>query len=370
MSALDHLDEDLADLERGDLLRIPGGRDGLPPGAVLLCTNDYLGLADRADLGAASGGSGASALVYGYRAEHAGAEAALTHFTGAQASLLFTSGYAANVGVVSALAGKGDLIVSDALNHASLIDGCRLSGARTVVVPHLDLEAIGVALRGEARRRFVVTESYFSMDGDGPDLVALRSLCDHHRAALILDEAHALGVLGPGGRGCAAAVGVRPDALIGTLGKAFGLGGAFVAGSLSLRTWLWNRARSYVFSTAIPPVLAAAVPARVAEVLAADPARAHLASLAKAMRDGVAAGLGARPAGDGPIIPIQVGPATAALAASRELLAGGWVVQAIRPPTVPAGTSRLRVTLRADLDLETVVRAAIAIAAAVRRATS
>lgn len=369
MAGLDFLDDALAALERDDLLRVTRSRDGLPRGAVELCSNDYLGLA-RQPLasGEHAGGSGASALVWGYGDVHARAEDAIAAFTGAQASLLFTSGYAANVGTVAALAGKGDLIVSDALNHASLIDGCRLSGARVVVTPHLDPDAVDKALAGEARRRFVVTESYFSMDGDSPDLPALRTIADRHRAALILDEAHAFGVLGPGGRGRAAGSGVLADVRIGTLGKAFGLAGAFVVGSSALRAWLWNRARSYVFSTAISPAIAAAVPGRMAEVAAADAARAHLAHLADAFRRSVGSATGHRPPGDGPVVPILVGSAAAAVAASRLLLDEGWVVQAIRPPTVPEGTSRLRVTLRADLDVPTVDRAAAAIGAAVARA--
>lgn len=371
MSGLDFLDDALAALERADLLRVTRSREELPGGAVHLCSNDYLGLAAR-PLSPASvpGGSGASGLVWGYGEVHARAEDALAGFTGAQACLLFTSGYAANVGTIAALAGRDDLIVSDALNHASLIDGCRLSGARVVVTPHLDVAAVDEALRSDARRRFIVTESYFSMDGDSPDLAALRAVADAHGAALVLDEAHAFGVLGPRGRGLAAAAGIVADVRIGTLGKAFGLAGAFVVGSRSLRAYLWNRARSYVFSTAVSPSLAAEVPARVAEVGAADPARAHLANLAEAFRATVGAQLGVRPPGAGPVVPIVVGDAAAAVAASRELLAGGWVVQAIRPPTVPAGTSRLRVTLRADLEVATVQAAATAVAQVVGRRVS
>src|SRR5262249_8238829 len=159
---------------------------------------------------------------------------------GAESALLFSSGYAANVGVVAALARPGDVIVSDALNHASIIDGCRLSGASVRVVPHRDAGAVEAALAtsGGATHRWVVTETYFSMDGDSPDLPALRAACDRHDAALVVDEAHALGVLGPRGTGLCAAAGIRPDVLIGTAGKALGLQGAFVAGSCSLRRWL------------------------------------------------------------------------------------------------------------------------------------
>src|SRR5262249_14986618 len=153
-----------------------------------------------------------------------------------------------------ALARPGDVVVSDALNHASLIDGARLSRAEVAVVPHADVGAIDRALAGRAgRRAWVLVESYYSMDADGHDLAALRHVCDEHGAALVIDEAHALGVLGPEGRGLAAAAGVRADVLVGTLGKAFGAQGAFVAGRAELRDWLWNRARSFVFSTGISP---------------------------------------------------------------------------------------------------------------------
>jgi 8-amino-7-oxononanoate synthase len=361
VGGLDFLVDELGALEGRDLLRIARSRDELPPGCVLLCTNDYLGFAGRRSSVTAPAGAGASALVWGYGEHHAAAELALARFTGAQACLLFTSGYAVNVGVIAALAGPGDVVVSDALNHASLIDGCRLSGARIAVTTHLDVDHVARALEVPARRRFVVTESLFSMDGDGPDLGALRAVCDRAGAALILDEAHALGVVGPGGRGRAAEAGIVPDVLVGMLGKAFGLQGGFACGSRALRSWLWNRARSFVFSTAIAPALAAAVPGRVAEVAAADQARDHLRRMAALLRDELERHLGVRPGGGGAIVPIVVGAARDAVAASRALLEEGWVVQAIRPPTVPEGTSRLRVTLRADLDADAVRAAAAAI---------
>ncbi len=178
---------------------------------------------------------------------------------GLPSSLVFSSGYAANVGLMSSLPRPGDLVVSDALNHASIIDGIRLSKCRVAVVPHLDVGAVETALRDRgAGRAFVVTESYFSMDADSPDLGALRALCDRHGAALVVDEAHAVGVLGPGGAGLCAEQGVVPDALVGTFGKAFGAAGAFVAGCEALTRWLWNSARSFVISTGMSPVVAAA----------------------------------------------------------------------------------------------------------------
>jgi len=283
---------------------------------------------------------------------------------------LFSSGYAANVGALSALAGPGDLIVSDALNHASIIDGCRLSGAQVVVVPHLDLESARVALSSRARRRLFVTESYFSMDGDGPDMTSVASVCRQTQAIMVVDEAHALGALGPHGKGRCAEAGVEADVVIGTLGKSFGLSGAFVGGSQSLRTWLWNRARSFVFSTAIPPAIAEAAALRVAEVERADPARARLAWLSERFRDLLATELGQRPGGFGPILPVPVGRPDTTIELARRLLGEGWVVQPMRPPTVPPGSSRLRLTVRATLEDAEVEAAARAIGVAYRSVVS
>jgi 8-amino-7-oxononanoate synthase len=357
---LRHLDEELAGLERVGLLRRPlaGSTEGL----LDLCSNDYLGYAARPwPTAPARSGAGASRLVSGNRSAHERAEEALASWLGGEAALLFSSGYAANVGTVAALAKPGDVIVSDALNHASLIDGCRLSGATIRVFPHLDLAATEAALAGAAgaRRRWLITESYFSMDGDIPDLRALRALCDRHDAALMVDEAHALGVFGDRGRGLCAEVGVRPDILVGTGGKSLGLHGAFVVGSAALRLWLWNRARSFVFSTGISPALAGAFVARVSEIQADDDARTRLAARCAELRAGLMA-LGDVPAGRGPVIPWVLGEPGVAMAASARLRDLGMLVQAIRPPTVPAGTARLRVTACANLtsiDVERALRA-------------
>ncbi|MEZ4310715.1 MAG: 8-amino-7-oxononanoate synthase [Polyangiaceae bacterium] len=314
-------------------------------------------------------GAGASRLVTGEHPQHAEAERALAAWLRTETSLLFSSGYAANVGAISALARPGDLVVSDALNHASIIDGCRLSGARVVVVPHRDLAAVERALHAHAStpgaatatRRWVLTESYFSMDGDSPDLPALRSLCDAHDAALYVDEAHAIGTLGPEGRGLCAESGVTPDVLIGTLGKSLGLQGAFVAGSDSLRRYLWNRARSFVFSTGIAPALAHRISECVREVACADAARERLAANARRLREGLTAlGVSFPPDARGPVVPWLIGPAPTAVAMSRALRDRGLIVQPIRPPTVPEGTSRLRITATATLterDLERALHA-------------
>ena len=366
---LRHLDGELESLELRGLLRAPAppaAREGL----LDLCSNDYLGYAsDPWPVLNARSGAGASRLVTGSHPAHDEAEDAIADWLGAEAALLFSSGYAANVGVLMAVAGPGDVIVSDALNHASIIDGCRLSGATVRVVPHRDARAVATVLAGtgDARRRWVVTESYFSMDGDSPDLPALRAACDEHDAALIVDEAHALGVFGPEGRGLCAASGVRPDVLVGTAGKALGLHGAFVVGSRSLRLWLWNRARSFVFSTGVSPALAAVTTHRVERARRDDVGRSRLEQVCRQLREGIAElGSGCVPEGVGPIIPWIVGDADDAVALSKGLRNQGVLVQAIRPPTVASGTSRLRVTARASLGEPEVALALQAFRVAVR----
>ena len=320
--------------------------DPLAPGSVSFCANDYLGLAGS-PAARASAGAGGSRLVSGDHVEHRALEAGLARWLGTTSSLVFSSGYAANVGLLSSLAGPEDLIVSDALNHASLIDGARLSRARVVVVPHLDLDAIRRAVAApRTGRAWVVTESYFSMDADAPDLAALRQICDHEAAGLIVDEAHAVGVLGPAGRGLCAEAGVVPDALVGTFGKAFGASGAFVAGCSDLRAWLWNRARSFVFSTGMAPAAAASAHAAL-EIIESSPSlRAATAARAQQLRSGLLA-LGITPLGFGHIIPWVIGDADAAVRTARALIAGGAHVQAIRPPSVPPRTARLRLTVNA-----------------------
>jgi 8-amino-7-oxononanoate synthase len=361
------LNDELEGLDRAGLLRQPAaGHASANDECVVLCSNDYLGFAAEPWPAAANeprSGAGASRLIAGQHPQHAAAEDALAAWVGAEAALLFSSGYAANVGVLSALAGRGDLIVSDALNHASIIDGCRLSGAEVAIVPHLDAPAAAAALeRGtRARRTFLVTESYFSMEGDSPDLVQLRDICYKFGASLVVDEAHALGVFGDRGAGLCSMVDVRPDVLIGTLGKAVGLQGAFVAGSSQLRTWIWNRARSFVFSTGVLPALAGVLPSRVDRVMRADGARVRLRAVVDRLRAELAL-CGASLLGriDGPILPWVVGDPRRALELSERLRARHVLVTAIRPPTVPAGTSRLRIAAAAHLterDLECALRA-------------
>jgi 8-amino-7-oxononanoate synthase len=341
--ALRHLAPALASLRAQGLLR--EDRGPLPEG-LSFCSNDYLGLA-RTGAAAAPGGAGASRLVDGDRAEHRALEKALASWLDADAALCFSSGYAANVGALSALVQPGDRVVSDARNHASIIDGIRLSRGDVRVVAHNDLAAVRVALeRPAGQRAWVVTESYFSMDADTPDLAGLRALCDEMDAALVVDEAHAIGVLGPQGRGLCADRGITPDVLVGTLGKALGAAGAFVAGSETLRTWLWNRARSFVFSTGLAPVVAATALRNLRDAQAADDLRATVAARASELRAGLRE-RGVDPPGYGHVVPWILGEPARATEAAARLREQGFLVQAIRPPSVPQGTARLRLTASA-----------------------
>ena len=362
---LAHLADQLAQLERDGLRRRAAAP--LAPDSLSFCSNDYLGLAARPAPPAPSG-SGASRLIAGERDEHRQLEHALARWLGTEDALLFTSGYAANVGTLAALAGPGDLIVSDALNHASLIDGARLSRARVAVVPHGDVGAVRRALAARVEpRAWVAVESYYSMDADSPDLAALRAICDELGAGLVVDEAHALGVLGPRGRGVCAAAGVTPDVLVGTLGKAFGGQGAFAAGRAVVRDWLWNRARSFVFSTGLAPVSAAAALRSLQEIVERPELAAHVAAMAARLRAGLEGAGASQLLGFGHVVPLLVGSPARALALAERMRGRGVAVQAVRPPTVPDGTSRLRLTVTARhvvSDIDRVVEAYAASAAA------
>ncbi len=358
MPRLSELPDLLRGLDEAGLLRTPDDRlerarlaEQLGGNVLDLSSNDYLGLAPDSvsrETRFSAKGAGASRLIHGTRPEHLALEAEVADWVGQERALYFSSGYAANVGALSALAGPSDVIFSDALNHASLIDGCRLSRARVHVFPHLDLEALehGLKQAPESGARWVAVESYFSMDGDGPDLVRLRELCDAYGAALYVDEAHALGVFGPGGAGLCAASDVVPDVLMGAFGKAAGSQGAFIASRDVVRTWLWNRARSFVFSTAPSPLAAAATLEQVKRLKKADSERTRLLDHAQLLRDALSRrNVRCMDGSFGPILGLVVGSAERALSAAARLRAQGVLVQAIRPPTVPAGTARLRVTV-------------------------
>jgi 8-amino-7-oxononanoate synthase len=324
-------------------------------------SNDYLGLANHPAIVRAAGeaaerhgfGAGAARLVTGHLPPHRDLEEILASLVTLPAALLFPTGYQANLGVLTSLAGPDDLIASDQLNHASIIDGCRLSRARIAVYRHADADAARAALNtsGAFRHRFLVTESLFSMDGDRAPLPALAAATAQARATLIVDEAHALGVFGSAGRGLCHAAGVTPDVLVGTLGKAFGSLGGFVAGSSVLRDFLINRSRPFIYTTGTPaPVAAAALAAVQISLSPEGDARRRL--LQDAI-DRLHAALRPLPLPrslppPGPIVPIVVGSDAAVLALSQRLAAADLFVPAIRPPTVPEGSARLRVTLSAN----------------------
>jgi len=372
MSGADALaKEELAAISANGLLRSleplrskPGAEVELDSGARLVnfSSNDYLGLASHPALrealrdGASRWGSGAGAsrLVCGDYLPHHALEEELARFEGTEAAVLFNTGYAANCGTMPAFAGPEDVVLSDALNHASLVDGCRLSRARTEVYPHRDVAALEAAVRRArqhgARRVLVVTDTVFSMDGDVAPLAAIADVCDRHGALLVVDEAHATGVLGPRGAGLVAQLGLgnRVDVRIGTLSKSAGLFGAYVAATRACCDLLLNRARSLIFSTALPPafVHAALVSIRILSGPQGDELRARLRRNVERFAVGLRA-LGLRTEGATPIFPVVLGAPEAALAAAAQLRKRGLLVKPIRPPTVPAGSSRLRIAVTA-----------------------
>jgi len=323
------------------------------------CSNDYLGLATderiaeamRAAASTWGAGAGAAHLVTGHSAVHHALEEALADFAGRERALLFSTGYMANLGVVSALAGRDDFIAEDRLNHASLIDAARLSGATVRRYRHADAGAAERRLAAaDARRRLIVTDGVFSMDGNRAPLAELAAAASNHDAILVVDDAHGFGVLGERGAGTAAAAGLGPadvPVLIGTLGKAFGTFGAFVAGSEALVETLIHMARTYVYTTAPPPPVAAATLASLAIVQEETWRQERLVKLIARFRRGAAAAGLRLGAADTPIQPVLIGDSAEALDASERLLERGYWVSAIRPPTVPPGSARLRVTLSA-----------------------
>jgi 8-amino-7-oxononanoate synthase len=324
----------------------PEGKLG-PDGraVVAFASNDYLGLTQHPQVIAAAHaaidrwgtGAGAARLIVGSRPVHSELEAALADWKETEAAVLFPTGFAANLGVITTFGGPGTLVCSDELNHASIIDGTRLARGEVAVFPHCDLRALDDLLRRRAagRRALVVTDTVFSMDGDVADLHALVELCAHHDALLVLDEAHA--VLGPELPPVPAGA---PGVLrVGTLSKTLGSLGGFVAGPRPLTDLVVNRARSYIFTTAPTPADAAAAGAALAVVRSAEGDR-----LRARLRANVAA---LRPGHPSPIVPVLCGDEDRALAAAAALLEQGVLVPAIRPPTVPVGTSRLRVALSA-----------------------
>ena len=349
--------------------------DGRP--VLLLCSNNYLGLADHprlrraaADAALSLGTSaGASRLISGSMSIHAELEARLAEFKGTEAALLFGSGYLANTGAIAALAGRGEVVFSDELNHASIIDGCRLAGAETFVYRHADVEHLEWGIRRSAgTAALIVTDGVFSMDGDIAPLEDLAALARRHDCRLMVDEAHATGCIGPGGRGSVAAAGLsgEVDVIVGTLGKALGGYGAYVCGSRRLADFLVNSARPFIFSTAPSPPAVAAASAAI-ELLVERPKRVErLRANSAALRAGLRSE-GLEPIGDETqIVPLVIGEADDAMALCERLLADGVFAQAIRPPTVPPGTCRLRLTVMATHRIADLRRAARLIGAATR----
>ncbi len=326
----------------------------------VFCSNDYLGLANHPALKAAwcdavdryGVGSTASQYINGHSLEIQALEQELADFLGYPRVLLFGSGYLVNTGVIDALLGRADGIASDQLNHASLIDGCRLSGSRVKAYAHASCKAAESALDElqDCRHRLLLSDAVFSMDGDVADIPALARTAQAHQAWLMLDDAHGLGVLGPKGRGSVAAAGLGPTEvpiLTGTLGKSVGVYGAFVAGSQALIEYLSQVTRTVIFTTALPPALVASARAALQLIQAGDERRTHLHKLIESFRAGlIKRGLPQSPSCT-PIQPLVVGSESRAMALSAGLRERGFWVSAIRPPTVPAGTCRLRITLSA-----------------------
>jgi len=330
--------------------------DGKP--VLLLCSNNYLGLADHPSVRQAAAeaamrygaGAGASRLISGNMTIHRRLEDRLREFHGTEASVLLGSGYLANTGVIATLASEGDVVFSDALNHASIVDGCRLAKAETVVYDHSDVEQLEWGLRQAAGRgALIVTDGLFSMDGDAARLEEIVELASRYDARVMVDEAHAVGALGPGGRGVVAAAGLEDevDVIVGTLGKSLGSYGAYVCCDRQLAKYLVNSARTLIFSTALPPPAVAAAGAALG-LLREQPRRVDkLQRNADALRDELELhGLAATTRTQ--IVPLLIGDAETAVEASERALEQGVFAQAIRPPTVPEGTSRLRLSVMAS----------------------
>jgi 8-amino-7-oxononanoate synthase len=331
--------------------------DGRP--VLLLCSNNYLGLADHPRVREAAAdaamrwgaGAGASRLVSGNMTVHRRLEEQLIEFKGAEACVLFGSGYLANSGVISALAREGDVVFSDALNHASIVDGCRLARAETFVYDHCDPDHLEWGLRQvDGRGSLIVTDGVFSMDGDIAPLEEIVELAQRYDTRVMVDEAHATGCLGPGGRGAVADAGLEDevDLVVGTLGKALGSYGAYVCCQHTMAEYLINRARTLIFSTALPPPAVAAAMASL-EILREQPDRVDkLHRNSRALREALAAQGVEAGQSETQIVPLVVGDAGEAMQACERALASGVFAQAIRPPTVPEGTSRLRLAVMAS----------------------
>lgn len=367
---------ELEELRRTELYRVMPSVEQMPGRtitvngrtAINFSSNNYLGLAGHPVVTRAfvdsvaryGAGSTASRLIAGNTEPHRALESFIAGWKGTEASLVFGSGYQANVGILSALAREGDLIISDELNHASIIDGCRLSKARVMIYPHLDLSGLESILRLSGfRRRLVVTESIFSMDGDCAPLKEIDYLCRRWGALLMVDEAHAAGVRGPQGQGLAAEHGVIPEIQMGTLGKAAGTGGAYVAGSRALIELLTNKCRSLIYTTAAPPGIVGAALAAL-KIIASpegDRRRSQLRENTLKFHRAMSPRSGG-PSGPSHIVPVRIGDSRKTVRVSEALLEQGIFAHGIRFPTVPEGTARLRFTLMSDHTEEDIIMAA------------
>jgi 8-amino-7-oxononanoate synthase len=349
--------------------------DGKP--VLLLCSNNYLGLADHPRVRQAAAdaamrwgaGAGASRLVSGNMTIHRRLEDRIAEFKGSESCLLFGSGYLANAGIISALAREGDVVFSDALNHASIVDGCRLARARTFVYDHCDVDHLEWGLReAGGRGALIVTDGVFSMDGDVAPLAQIVELARSYDARVMVDDAHGLGALGPGGRGSVAAAGLEDDIdiVVGTLGKSLGSYGAYACTSRTMAKYLVNTARSLIFSTALPPPAVAAAGAAL-DLLVEEPRRVErLQRNAKIIREALAGQGMTTGESSTQVLPLVVGDAGDAVRVCERALEKGIFAQAIRPPTVPEGSSRLRLAVMASHTRAELQDAAATLAAAVR----
>ncbi|MGB5079165.1 MAG: 8-amino-7-oxononanoate synthase [Burkholderiales bacterium] len=375
----------LAEIGRSGLLRRRWVRES-PQGPLIVvegreylafCSNDYLGLANHPAIARAAidavmrygVGEGGSHLLSGHNALHERLEAKLAEFVEMPRALLFSTGYQANIGAVTALVGPGDAVFSDALNHASLIDGVRLSRARVARYPHVDLASLECALdESQERVKLIVTDGVFSMDGDVAPLKGMLELSERYDAWLLVDDAHGFGVMGPEGRGSPACFALRSPRIVyvGTLGKAAGVAGAFVAGAAEVVETVLQRARTYIYTTAAPALLAAAVEASLRLIREEEWRRHHLRRLVGTLREALGGSVAALAPSETPIQPLILGTSAEALRISALLREQGILVPAIRPPTVPEGSARLRISLSAAHSEHDVLR----LAAALRQACS
>ncbi len=355
-------------VRRRRILDSPCGPEAMIDGRRLIafCSNDYLGLANHPALIAAvrdaatrwGVGGGASHVVSGHLRPHEALEERLATFTGQERALYFTTGYMANLAVAPTLVERNDAIFADRLNHASLIDAAQLARAEHIRYPHNDLDLLADRLQqSRARRKLILTDAVFSMDGDLAPLPELLELAERFDAWLVVDDAHGFGVLGPHGQGSLAHFGLPPSPrliLMGTLGKAAGVSGAFVAGDHRVIEWLMQRARPYIFTTASSPIIAAALLTSLELIAAGDDRRTHVQNLIARLREGLS-GLPWRLLPSLTAIqPLIIGENQATLTLAEQLSTRGLWVPAIRPPTVPAGTARLRISLSAAHTVEQV----------------